>query len=382
MERPTRRSTARTVLGWVAWGAVLLLALAWAFAYYSGGVTPGFILAAIRGRLAPARTPADVTAPAGVVATAWASGIDNPTALAFGRDGALYVATLGGEVLALRDADGDGVIGADERLAYATGLSSPLGLAFDGTDLYVGQRGGVLRLRDTDNNGRADEFRRLIQGLPASRHQTNGVVVGPDGRLYIGQGSNSDRGETRIEPREASVLVAERDGTGLSVFASGTRNPYGLAFYPGTRELFATDNGRDVPASGVPDEVNHIVAGEDYGWPDCWGRGQGRNCAGTRPPAALLPEHSAAGGLFFYTGSMFPEWHNHLFVALYGANSGDPDIGRRVVRIELERADDGWTGTVHEFAGGFNRPLAVAGGPDGAIYVADFAAGIIYRLSR
>jgi glucose/arabinose dehydrogenase len=96
---------------------------------------------------------------------------------------------------------------------------------------------------------------------------------------------------------------------------------------------------------------------------------------------AELPPHAAAGGLVFYTGRLFSQWQQHAFITLYGSNSGDPAIGRSVLRIELTEANGTWTSTVHPFAQGFDRPLDLTQGPDGALYVADFAAGIIYRLS-
>lgn len=374
----------------VDWGCLARLALPllvvfgllWALAYFVAGVDPAFISGLIRERLSPPRTTADVAAPAGVVVSAWAIDIGTPTSLAFGPDGRLYVATLTGQVVAMADADGDGQVGADEQQVFAKGLTAPLGLAFYGADLYVGHTGGVTRLRDTNGDGAADETTAIITGLPALRHQTDGLAFGPDGRLYIGQGSTSDRGETGLVDREASILVAERDGSGLRVYASGTRNPYDLAFYPGTALLFATDNGRDVPATGVPDELNLIVDGGDYGWPGCWGTAQGGDCAGTLPPVAELPAHAAAGGLVFYTGALFPEWQGQAFITFYGANSGDPLIGRQVLRVALTQTGDAWAGVVNDFATGFDRPLDITEGPDGALYVADFGAGVIYRLGK
>jgi glucose/arabinose dehydrogenase len=369
--------------GWV-WsaglGLLLGLGIIWLFAYFVLGVTPAFIVGLARAGLAPPRTTRDVTAPPGVTVTAWATGLTNPTALAFGPDGRLYVAELGGEVLALTAADPR--VGAASRVTFAAGLASPLGLAFYNADLYVGRRGGVTRLTDTNGDGVADQVTVVISGLPALRHQTDGLAFGPDGRLYIGQGTTSDRGETGILNLEGSILVADRDGSGLRVFASGTRNPYGLAFLPGASTLFAVDNGRDVPASGVPDELNQIVDGGQYGWPDCWGTHGGSNCAGTQAPVVELPAHAAAGGLAFYTGDLFPEWRNNAFIAFYGANSGDPGIGRNVERIELSQTGGVWQGTQHVFATGFDRPLAVTTGPEGGLYVADFGAGIIYRFSK
>jgi glucose/arabinose dehydrogenase len=208
-------------------GAALLilaaLAAIWGLAYFVLGVNPGFVIGLARAALSPARTPADVTAPPGVRVTVWANGLSSPTSLTFGPDGRLYVAELLGQIIALKDRAGKGT--ADEQVVFASGLNAPLGLAFHGSDLYVGRRGGVTRLRDTTGDGVADEALAIIDGLPALRHQTDGLALGPDGRLYIGQGSTSDRGETSIQDREASILVAQPDGSGVGVFASGTRNP-------------------------------------------------------------------------------------------------------------------------------------------------------------
>ncbi|HID63968.1 MAG TPA: hypothetical protein EYP49_14700 [Anaerolineae bacterium] len=310
----------------------------------------------------------------------YAGGLGNPTSLAFGPDGRLYVSQLNGRISAITDADNDGL--GDRVDAFAEGFISPLGLAWRGDDLYVGSRGMVSAVRDTNGDGRADARNDIITGLPAGRHQTNGLTFGPDGRLYIGQGSIDDHGEDGIVPLEASILRANPDGTDLVVYASGLRNPYDLAFHPVTGELFATDNGRDSPATGVSDELNVIVEGGHYGWPDCWDVSEGTHCEGTIPPVLELPEHSSADGLAFYTGRLFPpQYENVPFIALWGANSGDPDIGKKVVAVVLTNPGTGWQGTVYDFAFGFVNPLDVIVGPDGALYVADFGAGRVYRIS-
>ncbi|MBI3764749.1 MAG: PQQ-dependent sugar dehydrogenase [Chloroflexi bacterium] len=356
--------------------AALPLVLCSAALYLIGGVDLKFLAGFFRSL---SRPPLTVTVPQGVAVAAWATGLTTPTSITFGPDGRMYVAELSGEVVALSDKDGDGR--AEARQTFASGIPSPLGLAFRGNDLYVGRRGGVDVACDSDGDGAANEIKTLISNLPAGRHQTDGLAFGPDGRLYFSAGSRSDRGELPIDLMEASILVANADGTGLRVFASGTRNPYDLAFNPDTGDLFATDNGRDVPTTGVPDELNHIIDGGDYGWPQCWGQVAGDECRGTIGPAAEFQEHSSADGMVFYTGAMFPQWRNNAFVALYGANSRDPDIGRVVKRVELSQASDGsWSGAVKDFAAGFANPIDVTVGPDGALYVADFGSGIIYRF--
>ena len=360
-------------------GVLTFCILGWALAYYFVGVDWAFIAGMVRARTADGR-PSMFVAPAGVEVTIYADGLDAPTSLAWSPDGVLYVADGS-------RAGGAGRITAltqpDRRVTVAEDIPAPLGIVFHDGWLYIGRRGGVTRLRDTNSDRVADTIEPIIDGLPALRHQTDGIAFGPDGRMVIGQGSRSDRGElVGIEPLEASILVADADGSNLRVYASGLRNPYDLAFHPQTRELFATDNGRDVPSQGVSDELNVIVDGGDYGWPDCWDQDEGSNCEGAVAPIALFEEHGSANGLAFYAGSMFPQWRDNLFVALFGANSGDPSIGKQVVRVELMRALSGeWVGKVYPWASGFANPLDVTVGPDGAIYVADFGAGKVYRFA-
>ena len=322
-----------------------------------------------------------ISVPAGFRVDLYAEGLSNSTSLAFGPDGRLYVSQSNGRILAVTDADGDGM--GDRVDVFAEGFLSPLGLAWRGNDLYVGSRRVVSIVRDTNGDGRADAHYDIITDLPAGRHQTNGLAFGPDGRLYIAQGSTDDHGEDgTIERLEASILRANHDGTDLVVYASGLRNPYDLAFHPVTGELFVTDNGRDTPATGVSDELNVIVEGGHYGWPGCWDVGEGTRCEGTVPPVVELPEHSSADGLAFYTGRLFPpQYDNVLFIALWGANSGHPAIGKKVVAVVLTNPGTGWQGTVYDFAFGFVNPLDVTVGPDGALYVADFGVGGVYRIS-
>ncbi|GAC1442620.1 MAG: hypothetical protein NVSMB52_00010 [Chloroflexota bacterium] len=167
------------------------------------------------------------------------------------------------------------------------------------------------------------------------------------------------------------------DGSHGEVYATGLRNPYGLAFQPATNQLYATENGRDDYGNSVPDELNHIVQGGNYGWPDCWGNGGGSHCSGTIAPAAVFEPHSSADGIAFYTGYTFPRsYRGDAFVAEWGDIVNNADTGHRVKRVHFSNTSV----TVSDFATGFSHPLAVANAPGGVLLVADYGTGIVWSI--
>jgi glucose/arabinose dehydrogenase len=296
--------------------------------------------------------------------------------MAWGPDGRLYVTQESGSLA---------VVARDSRrpLVVARSLRTPLGLAWKGKLLFVSQQGrlerfvlvgGKLRLR-----------RALVRDLPFGRHQQDNVVVGRDGRLYLGSGSTCDACRER-DPRSATILSLRPDGTDLRVVARGLRNPFGLAVHPRSGRLYASVNEQDelgTVARPEPAETVVIVRrGAFYGWPRCWPsyrrkRMVGR-CRGVTPPAAYLEPHSSADGIAFYTGTTFPPaYRRDLFVALWGQYNS-PRHGRRVVRIDLR--PDGKARRVIEFADGFDHPLALLVDPGGGLLVADWGRGMIYRI--
>jgi glucose/arabinose dehydrogenase len=314
----------------------------------------------------------------GFRAEVYASGLEHPTAMAWGPDGRLYATEDVGNVVAVRPLTRR----PDE---VASGFETPLGLVWIGRTLFVSSQGELEALRI---RGRRIVARRsVVSGLPYGLHQQDNVVVGEDGRLYFGSGSTCDACE-EDDQRSAAVLSVLPSGRALRIVASGLRNPFGLAFDPRTERLYASVNSRDdlpTPESPEPAEMLVLVEeGADYGFPDCWPSALQKrmmgSCEGVTAPVAYLEAHSSADGLAFYTGSTFPaRYRDGVFVALWGQYYAT-EHGRRVdfvtVRPDGTSPPDGVT----PFADGFDHPLALAVDPQGALLVADWGRGVIYRI--
>lgn len=303
--------------------------------------------------------------PAGFHAGIYVRGLTTPTALAVGPDGRLYVAQENRLIVA---------IGGNGGTTIASGFGVPLGLAWNGGVLYVSSTGRVSTLTPT-RGYRSFRPRVIVRGLPTGKHQNDGMAF-RGGWMYLGVGSTCNACRER-DGRSASIMRFHLDGSHAQVYAHGLRNPYGLAFRPGTAQLYATDNGRDDYGNTVPDELNRIVQGGRYGWPVCWGNGGGSNCRGTIGPVATFEPHASADGLVFYTGRNFPQsYRGDAFVAEWGDSVNSLGTGQRVKRVHFA----GQRIIVSDFATGLVHPLAVAVGPSGALLVADFGSGIVWSI--
>jgi glucose/arabinose dehydrogenase len=309
-----------------------------------------------------------IVVPPGYKVSTFAAGLAHPTAMAWGPDNRLYVTEdTGLLVVAPR--------GSRKPLAVARKLRTPLGLAWQDQTLFVSEQGRLTRftLQGTALTGR----HAVVRGLPFGLHQQDNVVLSSDGRLYLGNGSTCDVCRERNR-RSATVLSLRPDGSDLRVVARGLRNPFGLAFQPGTGRLYASVNGQDkLGTKQRPEPAEMVVVVRDgafYGWPRCWPSYQHRRlagrCTGVTPPAAYLEPHSSADGLVF--------WRGDLFVALWGEYLSTRH-GRTVMRIRL--GPGGRATRVTKFASGFDHPLALVVDRTGALLVADWGRGVIYRIS-
>jgi glucose/arabinose dehydrogenase len=283
------------------------------------------------------------------------------------------------------------------------GLRLPFGLAFHGGYLYVGNSDSIVRFEYRSGDLEARRTPEKLLDLPTGGHSSRNIVFNRAGtKLYVavGSASNSDAGE---DCRRAAILEANPDGTGARIYASGIRNPVGLALEPGTDVVWTANNERDNLGDDlVPDYATSVKDGGFYGWPYSYiGRHYDPKYVGAFPdlvgraivPDVLLPAHSAPLGITFYTGSRFPpRYRNGGFVALHGSWNRTVASGYRVVFFPMM---NGKPGPVEDFLTGFlastgengtpveqwGRPVGVAVAPDGALLVSDDSGNRIWRIT-
>jgi len=335
-----------------------------------------------------------ISLPPGFAISVYAEGLDDPRMLEIGPDGQLYVAERGaGRILRLPDRDGDGQLDGVEVVAEGLARPSSLDFYVDGS-LYVGETTRVLRLSEPDSSGAFRQSEVVIPGLPAGGHSTRTVLFSPDyGSLFVSIGSSCNVC-VEADERRAAIVRYNPDGSGEQVYARGLRNAVGIAFRPGTKELWATNNGRDLMGDDLPPETIYIVVeGGEYGWPGCHaGRiidpdlGRPDACQGVERPAVEMQAHSAPLGLEFYTGDQFPEqYRGDLFVAYHGSWNRSTPVGYKVVQVPVQ---EGVPGATQDFAVGWlrggshwGRPVDLVTAPDGSLFLSDDAGGRVYRIS-
>jgi glucose/arabinose dehydrogenase len=300
-------------------------------------------------------------------------------------------------VLVARDGDRDGR--SDGQRVLLEDLDRPHGLDLEGGWLWVAEGAAVGRVRfDAESGTTRGAFERVVTGLPeGGNHWTRTVRVGPgDGLLYVTVGSSCNAC-LEEDPRRAAMLRYRPDGSGEEIYARGLRNAVGFDWRPGTGELYATDNGRDLLGDDFPPcELNRVVEGGDYGWPVAngdrrldpdVGAGHEERARASRPPAHAFAAHNAPLGIHFLRSPDLPqEWRGVALVGLHGSWNRTRKDGYKVVSLHF-----GSDGAIEErdFVWGFlededviGRPVDVTEGLDGSIFVSDDYAGAIYRVTR
>jgi glucose/arabinose dehydrogenase len=302
----------------------------------------------------------------------------------------------------LRDADGDGV--AETRTAFLQGLNSPFGMALVGRNLYVANTDAVVRFTYTDGATQITEPGVKVTDLPAgplNHHWTKNVIASRDGaRLYVTVGSNSNAGENGADKEEGRAAILEVDTRNGSqrIFASGLRNPNGLAWEPASGALWTVVNERDELGSDlVPDYLTSVKDGAFYGWPySYYGQHVDERVRPPRPdlvaramaPDYALGAHVAPLGLASAEGSALPApFRSGMFVGQHGSWNRKPRSGYNVVFVPFAggkpsgRPLEVLTGFVSADGEAYGRPVGVALDQRGALLVADDVGNIIWRVS-
>ncbi len=302
----------------------------------------------------------------------------------------------------LRDSNGDGI--ANLRTVFLHGLNSPFGMALVGNDLYVANTDGLVRFPYRNGETRIIEPGVKVIDLPAgpiNHHWTKNVIASRDGsRLYVTVGSNSNVGENGMENEVNRAAIWEVDrATGRSrIFASGLRNPNGLAWQPQSGALWTTVNERDEIGSDlVPDYMTSVKDGAFYGWPySYYGQHVDTRVKPPRPdlvakaiaPDYALGAHTASLGLVFYEGNLLPKrFTDGAFVGQHGSWNRKPRSGYKVIFVPFANGqpagepEDILTGFVNKDDNALGRPVGVAVDRMGALLVADDVGNIVWRVT-
>ncbi len=302
----------------------------------------------------------------------------------------------------LRDADGDGV--AETRSVFLSGLNSPFGMTLVGDVLYVANTDALVRFPYSPGQTQITAASTKVVDLPGgplNHHWTKNVIASADGsRLYVAVGSNSNVAENGIEKEEGRAAIWEVDPRAGShrVFASGLRNPVGMAWVPETGALWTAVNERDELGSDlVPDYMTTVRDGGFYGWPySYYGAIVDTRVKPPRPdlvakaiaPDYALGPHTASLGLVYSRGTTLPaRFEQGMFVGQHGSWNRKPRSGYQVIFVPFSGGVPSGapievlTGFVKENGDAMGRPVGVAIDKQGSLLVADDVGNVIWRVA-
>lgn len=307
--------------------------------------------------------------PSGLSANVIATGLKHLSALAIDSHGRVWAATA-----AASDKGNDAVFLVDQHgttpQKVVTDVHTPLGILWVGDTMYVSEAKAVLALTGFDGTKFAS--RTTIVSFPSGTGEVNGIVQGPDTRLYVGISAPCDAC-TPSATYAASIVSFQLDGTDVQTYARAIRAPIGLAFFPGTDDLFVTMNQRDDLGAKTPgDWLSVVRSGESWGFPACYGQDTAK-CVDDPRPVAVLDRHAAVSGVAIVTGQLGAKIGTGAAVAEW--------VTGKVQWVRLTSTGGKYTGTSTGFLTGFQNPVPVLLDAHGALLVGDWTSGKLYRIS-
>ncbi len=340
------------------------------------------------------------TVPAGFRVNVFASGFKRPRWLTMAPNGDIFLAdTTGrGEIIVLRSGKDTGT--APEREVFVDGMNRPFGIAFNDDYVYVGNMNELVRFKYEPKTSKRLGEKEHLMDLPPGGHDTRSLAFSTDGKhlfIAVGSGSNINTGEL---PIRAAVTICDLDGKNARLYATGLRNPVGLAIEPVTGEVWTSVNERDDLGDDLPpDYFTSLKDGGFYGWPYSYiGDNVDSRVKQEHPelvkraiiPDVLLGAHVAPLQFAFYTGKQFPEsYWGGAFVAEHGSWNRASRSGYQVAFVAFKDGKPSadpvpfLTGLVPDPSQKdvLGRPVGVTVAPDGALLVSDDGAGVVYRVS-
>ncbi len=343
--------------------------------------------------------------PVGFSISVYSDQVESARGMAVTTSGIVFVGSrdnkkAGGRVYAVVKNDKEGE--PPKVVTVAKGLNSPIGVTLLNGSLYVSEMSRVVRFDDIENTyDKSPPLHVVKDDFPKEKwHGEKIIKAGPDGKLYIPIGAPCNVCDKENEPY-SKIYRMNPDGSEFEIYARGVRNSVGFAWHPVTKELWFTDNGRDLLGDNLPSDKLNVApkSGMHFGFPYCFGGvvadpefGKKRSCDEFVEPAAKLGPHVASLGLAFNEGTQFPaQYKNQLFIAEHGSWNRTQKIGYRVALITLSNnkvASD----TV--FVEGFlqdevviGRPVDIAFLPDGSMLISSDndivkgGGGRIYRVT-
>jgi len=357
---------------------------------------------------------AQLQVPSGFKIDLYASGFRDPRFLLTAPNGDLFVTeSRSNQIKVLRDAKGGGKPDVTEIFAEGD-LNKPFGIAFfpPGNEpqfLYVANTDGIIRFPyrngDPKARGPAEKLGAHLSGgaahLRSGGHWTRDIVFSPDGKkMYVSIGSRSNVSDNAAEADRARIFEFNPDGSGQKVYAWGIRNAVGIAFRPGSNELWMSTNERDELGEDLPpDYISSVRPGGFYGWPwfyignhvDPRHKGKHSELADqVIVPDVLVQAHSATLNLCFYTGDQFPaEYKGDIFAAFHGSWNRKKRTGYKIIRVPFDHSTGKALGEYEDFVTGFvtpdgkvwGRPVGIAVAKDGSLLFSEDGNGTIWRVS-
>jgi len=354
------------------------------------------------------QTNLGLTVPKGFSVNVFAEGLTNPRRLLImpGSTAAHYkvlIAESAAGRISVLDSTGSGK--ADNKSTFVSGLQKPYGMAFNGGWFYAANTDSVVRFPyKTGQTSISGDAQTLIK-LPTGGHWTRNLLFADGGKkMYIAVGSSCNVCEDK--DNRAAINVANPDGSDFKPYATGIRNPVGMALYPGTDHLWTSVNERDRLGDDTPpDYLTQVQQDNFYGWPYAYtdlnrqvhpdpdfGAKNPDKVKSTTPPTVPVQAHSAALGLTFYplktTGQKyFPkEYHGDAFLAFHGSWNRSEPTGYKIARVHFK---NGKPISISDFVTGFlksdqnvwGRPVDITVAPDGSLLFSDDKGGKIWRVS-